>query len=78
MDELLTTEEILTELKISRSTLNRLLASGQLQAYQIGESGSSLRFKTGDVAAMLQPRRPSRAQITRGPMAGPGRPMKYG
>lgn len=55
MDELLTSEEVLLQLKISRSKLDQLLASGQLQAYRIGENGS-LRFKRGDVASVLQPR----------------------
>jgi len=55
MDELLTSEEVLVELKISRSTLDRLLSTGQLVAHRIGENGS-LRFKRGDVASVLQPR----------------------
>jgi excisionase family DNA binding protein len=55
MDEFLTTDEVMVALKISRSTLDRLLASGQLTAQRIGENGS-LRFMRCDVQGCLQPR----------------------
>jgi len=68
MDELdlLTSEEVLAELKISRSTLDRLMATG-LKAQRIGPNGT-LRFKRGDVQAVLQPRNtaPGRTPMTRG------------
>jgi excisionase family DNA binding protein len=55
MDELLTTAEILAELKISRSRLYHLLNAGEIQAYRIG-NGSALRFKRADVQALLKQR----------------------
>ena len=55
MEELLTSDEVIAELKISRSTLNRLLVSGELQAWRLGEHGT-LRFKRGDITSLLQPR----------------------
>jgi excisionase family DNA binding protein len=57
MEDFLTSEEVLLQLRISRRTLDRLLASGQLTAQRIGEHGS-LRFKRGDVHAVLRPRTP--------------------
>ena len=50
MDELLTSDEVMGELKISRSTLGRLLAAGQIKAQRIAENGA-LRFKRADVGA---------------------------
>jgi excisionase family DNA binding protein len=75
MDELLdllTSEEVLLGLKISRSKLDQLIASGRLQALRVGEGGS-LRFRRADVRAVLQPRvAPMRGSL-------PGRSvMKYG
>jgi excisionase family DNA binding protein len=72
MEELLTSDEILAELKISRSTLYRLLATQQLTAYQIGKNGSALRFKRGDVQSLLRQRQAS--PVAQHPML----PMKYG
>ena len=64
MDELLTSDDVIAELRISRSTLDRLLASGQLKALKIGNG--ALRFRRADVLAVLQPR-PSRQELsTRG------------
>jgi len=56
MEDLLTTRELLEELKISRSQLYRLLGSGELVGYRIGKNGSALRFKRGDVEALLRQR----------------------
>jgi len=80
MDELLTSNEVLTVLKISRSKLEDLINSGQLQAHRIGENGS-LRFKRNDVTSVLQPRTPSPLQRQNsliGRSHGPGVPMKFG
>lgn len=72
MDDLLTTRELLAELKISRSRLYRLLASGEIQAYHIGKGGSALRFKRADVQALLRQREAST------PQHGTLPAMKYG
>jgi hypothetical protein len=73
MEELLTADQVLVELKISRSTLDRLLATGQLQAQRIGENGS-LRFKRGDLQGCLHPygQAPGRSATTRGSMPSRG------
>ena len=63
MDEFLTTEELLAELKISRSTLYRLLVSGRLQAFQLHEKGS-LRFRRSDIQSALRPWQASTLQRT--------------
>jgi len=72
-DELLTSDEVLVELKISRSKLDRLLASGELSAVRVGMNGS-LRFKRGDLQGLLQPRSvvPGRGAMTRGQLPGRG------
>ena len=81
MDELLdllTSEEVLLGLKISRSKLDQLIASGQLQALRVGENGS-LRFKRGDVQAVLQPRSTLASAMARGSSMPGGRGMmKHG
>ena len=79
MDELLTSDEVMEELKISRSTLGRLLAAGQIKAQRIAENGA-LRFKRADVQAVLVPRgvsagptlgsRPNREQLMARGMGG--------
>ena len=77
MGDLLTSDEVLVELRISRRTLDRLLASGQLAAQRVGENGG-LRFKRGDVAAVLQPRTTLASTMARG-SSMPGRGMmKHG
>jgi len=83
MDELnlLTAEEVIEQLRISRSTLDRLLASGEITAQRIGSNGA-LRFKRGDVESALQPRTtvPGRGPVTHGQIRGAGgfRGMKRG
>jgi len=83
MDELdlLTADEVIAELRISRSTLDRLLANGEITAQRIGSNGA-LRFKRGDVQSALQPRTttPGRAPMTHGQIRGTGgfRGMKRG
>jgi hypothetical protein len=76
MGDLLTSDEVMDELRISRRTLDRLLASGQLSAQRIGENGG-LRFKSGDVAAVLQPRVALASAMARTVMSGRGI-MKHG
>jgi hypothetical protein len=77
MEDLLISDEVLVELRISRRTLDRLLASGQLTAQRIGENGG-LRFKRGDVQAVLQPRTTLASAMARG-SSMPGRGiMKHG
>jgi len=75
--ELMTSDEVMAELKISRSTLDKLLETGQLTAQRLGEGGS-LRFERSDVRAVLQPRTTptSRGTIARGAISGRG--MKRG
>jgi hypothetical protein len=77
MGDLLTSDEVLVELRILCRTLDRLLASGQLTAQRIGENGG-LRFKRGDVQAVLQPRTTLAGAMARG-SSMPGRGlMKHG
>jgi excisionase family DNA binding protein len=76
MEDFLTSDEVLVELRISRRTLDRLLASGQLAAQRIGETGT-LRFKRGDVAAVLQPRTTLAGAMARGSLPDRGM-MKHG
>lgn len=66
--ELLTSEEVLAELKISRSTLDRLLATGQIQAQRVTEKGA-LRFLRRDVRSVLVPRA---IPVTRGQLPARG------
>jgi len=68
-EELLTSDEIIVELKISHAVLERLLASGQIQAVRSGVDESP-RFKRGDVESALHSRGPipDRAPVTRAQM----------
>lgn len=58
---LLTAEEVIAQLRISRSTLDRLMSTGQIRAQKIGEG---LRFHRADVVGALR-ERPSREQLTK-------------
>src|SRR5689334_8497536 len=77
--ELMTSEEVMIELKISRSTLDKLLETGQLTAKRIGENGS-LRFERESVQAVLQPRTApvTRQTIGRGAISGRGMKRRRG
>lgn len=51
LEELLTTEQVLDILKISRRTLYRYVEKGALRAYKFGRD---LRFKKSDVKAFIE------------------------
>lgn len=51
MDKLLTMQEICDCLQISRSTVNRLVTSGEIAAFKVG---GQLRFKETDVELYLR------------------------
>ena len=49
MDELITAEEVMKILKISRATLNRWIKAGKIQALMLGEGRKgAVRFKVKD------------------------------
>jgi len=75
--ELMTSDEVMAELRISRSTLEKLLETGRLTAQRIGDNGT-LRFNRENVVAVLQPRTAptSSGTIARGAISG--RSMKRG
>lgn len=50
-EPLLTFKEVMTYLKVSRSTIYRLLASGQLPGYKVG---TSWRFHPADCRACVK------------------------
>ena len=50
MDELITAEEVMKILKISRATLNRWVKAGKIQALKLGEGRKgTIRFKSKDI-----------------------------
>lgn len=55
MDELLKISTVLAELRISRSTLQKIMDSGELRVYRVGNHGS-LRIKRSDLTAFLRRR----------------------
>lgn len=50
MDELITAEEVMKILKISRATLNRWVKAGKIQALKLGEGKrGAVRFRLKDI-----------------------------
>ena len=50
MDELITAEEVMKILKISRATLNRWVKAGKIQALKLGEGRrGAVRFRLKDI-----------------------------
>lgn len=55
--QMLRLREVAELLAVDQSTVTRMVRSGQLPRYRIGEG--SLRFKASDVAALINPAAPS-------------------
>ncbi len=54
MDELITAEEVMKILKISRATLNRWIKAGKIQALKLGEGRKgAVRFKVKDIEKFI-------------------------
>ncbi|HBF37038.1 MAG TPA: hypothetical protein DDW50_06925 [Firmicutes bacterium] len=54
MDELITAEEVMKILKISRATLNRWVKAGKIQALKLGEGRKgAVRFKLKDIEEFI-------------------------
>jgi excisionase family DNA binding protein len=51
-DELMTVQEVIDYLKISRQTLFRLRKNGVIQTYKVGERG--LRFKRSEIESYVK------------------------
>jgi excisionase family DNA binding protein len=50
LDELITAEEVMKILKISRATLNRWVKAGKIQALKLGEGKrGAVRFRLKDI-----------------------------
>ncbi len=50
LDELITAEEVMKILKISRATLNRWVKAGKIRALKLGEGKKgAIRFKKEDI-----------------------------
>jgi len=50
LEELITTEEVMKILKISRATLSRWVKSGKIQALKLGEGRKgAIRFRKADI-----------------------------
>ena len=57
MEELKTFEETMNLLKVSRSTLNRLIKSGKIQAIKLTEGPrGAIRFRQSDIKKFLDSR----------------------
>ena len=50
MDKMLTTKEVMDILKVSRTTLYRLVTSGQIRAVKVG---GSVRFKESELSRFI-------------------------
>lgn len=65
MDKLVSKAEVCDALSIGQSTLNRIMAAGELPYYKIG---GSVRFKEADVEAFVRRSLiPAKPQIIRAP-----------
>lgn len=54
MDELITAEEVMKILKISRATLNRWVKAGKIQALKLGEGRQgAVRFRLKDIEEFI-------------------------
>lgn len=54
MDELITPEEVMKLLKISRATLNRWVKAGKIRALKLGDGRKGIvRFKLADVESFI-------------------------
>ncbi|HOJ78285.1 MAG TPA: helix-turn-helix domain-containing protein [Bacillota bacterium] len=55
MDELITADEVMRILKISRATLNRWVKAGKIQALKLGEGKKgAVRFRLKDIEAFVE------------------------
>ncbi len=61
LDEWLTIEEAAERLKVSRRMVYRYMDAGQLQYYQVGDSGHR-RIKRSDLDALMRPGTKTTAQ----------------
>ena len=54
MDELITPEDVMKLLKISRATLNRWVKAGKIRALKLGDGRKGIvRFKLADVESFI-------------------------
>lgn len=55
MDELITADEVMKILKISRATLNRWVKAGKIQALKLGEGKKgAVRFRLRDIEEFVE------------------------
>jgi len=55
LDELITADEVMRILKISRATLNRWVKAGKIQALKLGEGKKgAVRFRLKDIEAFVE------------------------